>query len=117
MATFLRALVTVAILIAAGRVVAQQQLEPSDETVTYWIEKIELEQERAAEARGDVARLEQEISRAKRRRYPRGEALREKIDALEAAREAGAKAEALIPELLDNARRAGVSPGALREFE
>lgn len=116
MATFLRALVVAAILIAAGRVVAQPAAV-SDEPESYWLEKIELEQTRAEQARSEIVRLESEISKAKRRRYPRGEALREKIEALELARATSERAEALIPELMDQARRAGVSPGALRHLE
>ena len=117
MATVFRALIAATILFAAGRVVAQQQTPLGEEAESYWIEKIELEQNRAEKARGDIARLESEISKAKRRRYPRGEALREKFDALEEARATNARAEALIPELFDRARRAGVTPGALRHLE
>lgn len=116
MATLVRALVAVAILIAAGRVVAQD-LDASEQTASYWVEKIELEQARAAQAQRDVTRLEKSISKAKRRRYPRGARLREKMTELEAAREAGAEAEALLPELFDGARRAGVQPGELRHLE
>ncbi len=117
MATMFRVLVAMAILIAAGHVVAQQQQPMSDDPESYWLEKIQLEQTRAEQARRDIAKLEKEISKAKRRRYPRGEALREKIEALDLAREQSAKAETLIPDLMDQARRAGVSPGALRHLE
>ena len=117
MATVLRVLVTAAILMGAGLVVAQGQVPLGEDAESYWIEKIELEQNRAEKARADIARLEAEISKAKRRRYPRGEALRAKFDELDTARDTSAKAEALIPELMEQARRAGVSPGALRHFE
>lgn len=117
MATLFRVVIALAILIAAGRVVAQEDFRERDEAERYWVEKIELEQERAAKSARDVARLEGEISRAKRRQKPRGEVLREKIEALEAAKESGAEARALLPKLFDGARRAGVAPGALRHLE
>ena len=117
MATMIRALIAVAILAAASLGVAQQRMPMSDDPESYWLEKIQIELTRAEQARRDIAKLEGEITRAKRSRYPRGEALREKIEALELAREESAKAEALIPDLMDQARRAGVSPGALRHFE
>ncbi len=116
MAIFLRALVVAVILIVASRVVAEGQTPPGDEAESYWIEKIELEQRRAEKARVEIVRLEAEISKAKRRRYPRGTALREKFDELEAARETSTQTDSLIPELIDRARRAGVSPGALRQL-
>ena len=92
MSTLFRVVLAVAILIAAGHVVAQEDFDIDHETARYWVEKIEIEKGRSEQAQKDIVRLEGEISKAKRRNYPRGKVLREKIDALEKARESGAEA-------------------------
>ncbi len=118
MATLRRWILGLAVALAASAALAQtDDFEAHDETVRYWVEKIEMEQARASKAQRDIARLESEIAKAKRRQKPRGEVLTLKIDELEKARETSAEAEALLPQLFEGARRAGVEPGALRHLE
>ena len=57
------------------------------------------------------------MSRARHRDYPRGEALAAIEHDLEKARKALAAAEQELPELLEEARLAGVSPDVLLRFE
>jgi hypothetical protein len=68
-------------------------------------------------ARMRVTEAEVALRRARHRNYPRGEALVALETALVEAREKQATAEAALPELLEEARRAGVSPAVLRDFE
>lgn len=70
---------------------------------------------RAARARH--AEAEHAWRDARQRTYPRGEARAELRGELDAAEAALAEAEAAYPRVLEDARRAGVSAGALRPFE
>ena len=116
MATILRLSVAAIILFAAGHVIAQSDEDLSGEQL-HWVERIEQENQRARISASDERRLARQINQAKRRDYPRGEALAELRSELEFAREQRAEAEALLPELLESARRAGVSRGELRRLE
>ena len=79
--------------------------------------------ERLAQAERDVSTARERVTeaevalrRARHRNYPRGEALVALQTALVEAREKRATAEAAVPELLEEARRAGVSPAVLHDF-
>ncbi len=68
-------------------------------------------------ARNRVIAGEAALSTARHRHHPRGEAL-EKIEKnLDDARQDLAAAEERFPELIEQARSAGVSPAVLRPFE
>jgi hypothetical protein len=86
-------------------------------TVQAWIDRIEAVAADLEKTRAQLRANEGALSRARHRRYPRGEALAELEASVEAGRAALAKAEAELPELLEQARRAGVPPGELRRFE
>ena len=57
------------------------------------------------------------LSSARHRHHPRGEALESIEHDLDQAREDLAAAEERFPELVEQARRSGVSPAVLRPFE
>ena len=82
-----------------------------------WEARLADAEAKLAAARSRAARSEQTLTHARHRKYPRGEALDALIADAEEAREALAAAEAEVPALLEQARRAGVEPGVLRRFE
>jgi hypothetical protein len=69
------------------------------------------------QARLKVIESEAALSRARHREYPRGEALEAIERDVESARKELAAAERELPELLEEARLAGVSPEVLLRFE
>lgn len=91
---------------------------PASDTLTQaWRERISTAQQQVADAqlRAETARNTYQDWR--QRKYPRGvrkeELVREVADADQAVRDA----EASFAGLLEQARRAGVPPGVLRDFE
>ena len=86
------------------------------EEVEQWRRTLLEAQERVAGATQQVA-LAQQAYRDARKRNRRGGERAELLDALKGAEQELADAEAALPELLDEARRAGVPPGVLQEFE
>jgi Spy/CpxP family protein refolding chaperone len=91
---------------------------PSNEkAAAAWQERLAEAQARITKARDGVANSERALTRARHRKYPRGEALDDLVAAAEQARTELAAAEAELPELVEQARAAGVEPGVLRRFE
>jgi hypothetical protein len=86
-------------------------------TVEAWVDRIEAAAADLEKTRARLRADEGALTRARHRRYPRGEALAELEASVEAGRAALEKAEAELPELLEQARRAGVPPGRLRHLE
>ena len=73
-------------------------------------------QERVVEARAEVE-VAQRAFRDARRRNRRGDARGARLAELQEAQSELAEAEARLPELVEQARRAGVPHAVLREFE
>lgn len=91
---------------------------PSSELVAAaWEARLAEAQARLTTARAQAESSERALGRARHRRYPRGEALDALVVAAEDARTDLAAAEAELPALLEQARRAGVEPGVLQRFE
>ena len=86
------------------------------EEVGAWRDKLLEARERVDEAHGQVATAEMAYRDARKRKRRGGERA-DLLAALEAAQAELAEAEAELPALLEEARRAGVPPGVLREFE
>jgi chromosome segregation ATPase len=97
-----------------ARPAAPSEAESND---AAWAARLAEAKARLVAARGNVAESEAALSRARHRRQPRGEALDDLESALAEARDELAAASEELPELLEQARRDGVSPGVLREFE
>jgi chromosome segregation ATPase len=91
--------------------------EASELAGEAWEARLTEAEQRLASARERAATSESALSRARHRRHPRGEALDALVAAAADARRERAAAEAELPELLEQARRAGVAPGVLRRFE
>ena len=89
----------------------------SSEQVAAWEARLAEAQARLTTARAQAESSERALGRARHRRYPRGEALDALVAAAEDARADVAAAEAELPALLEQARRAGVEPGVLQRFE
>jgi chromosome segregation ATPase len=86
------------------------------EEIEQWRKTLLGAQERVDGANQQVA-LAQQAYRDARKRKRRGGERAELLEALKSAEQELADAESALPELLDEARRAGVPPGVLREFE
>ena len=86
------------------------------EEIAEWRQTLLEARERVDEAQADVAMAQQAFRKA-RQRNRRGEERGELLVTLQAAEQELADAEAELPLLLDEARRAGVPAGVRREFE
>ncbi len=82
-----------------------------------WSVRLSEAQERQATAAAHVADAQQALGSARHRKRPRGASLAALEGELARAQRERAAADAELPELLEQARRAGVSPGVLRRFE
>jgi len=81
------------------------------------VEAVESARERLVVAREHVREAKATVSQAKHRRKPRGEKLEALREELDEARTELSRAEAALPERIDEARRLGAPPGLLRETE
>jgi hypothetical protein len=82
-----------------------------------WIRTLEQSEQRVKDLRTRVATLQDLIDKSVHRRYPRGAEKAKMIADLAQSKQALAEAEARHPDLLDQARRAGVPPGILSQYE
>jgi len=90
--------------------------ERSLDLETYWHQRLARAAKRIEIAREKAADAEADYSRARHDRNPRGEALAA-IQATHAASERELReAESALPRLVEQARRAGVTPGVLRDY-
>lgn len=110
------------ISILAGAVEAQPAAQDADARLAEardakWSGRLTDAQMRRDEARQQVIESEAALSRARHREYPRGAALAAIEHDLEKARKDLTAAEQELPELLEEARVAGVSPDVLLRFE
>lgn len=123
LSTLFRVFIAFLILVAADALISSGDGSParadSFETSNQetWVRALEENANRMLAAEGKVAALQRRVSEARRRHYPRGEALGALERELEDAREELEAARGERPRLLEDARRAGVSAGALRPFE
>jgi DNA repair exonuclease SbcCD ATPase subunit len=90
--------------------------EISAEEIEGWREALTEARERVEAAQEKLV-ASQQAYRDARKRKRRGEERAELLAAREAAEHELAEAESALPELMDQARRAGVPPGVLQEFE
>lgn len=82
-----------------------------------WIRTLEDEAKKLRELEKTASALDAEVSRARSRRYPRGAERERLFAAHERAHDDLAAARRQLPELLEQARRAGVPQGMLQEYE
>jgi hypothetical protein len=82
-----------------------------------WTKRLNDAVVRRDRARLRLADAKAAVAEARHRRYPRGAALAELENEREKARAELAEAETALPELIEEARQAGVSPELLLRFE
>ncbi len=82
-----------------------------------WIGTLEESAQNLRSLRKITEELEGEVTRMNIRRYPRGEEKERMLAAYERAQTQLAEAEANHPELLEQARQAGLPGGILQDFE
>ncbi len=115
-AIFLALLAAAVVGAATLPVLAQPPAAQAEVDESVWVQRLEAGRQRVEVARARVEQSDAAYGKG-RQRNQRGERRSEAVSAREeAARELEA-AEAAWPKLLEEARRAGVSPGALRPFE
>ena len=88
---------------------------PKPEEHDAWVDRILAARETVERARERVERSRTAYSRMRHRRKERGERREERREERDAALEALAAAEQALEALLEQARRAGVPPGWVRE--
>jgi len=109
-------------ILAAEAVEALAEQEPSADPSagvsleTYWGRRLSNAMQRIELATERSEKSEAEYSRARHKHNPRGEALEEIRDKRDAAERELHEAEAALPRLVEQARRAGVEPGVLRDY-
>jgi len=82
-----------------------------------WIKTLEQGAQKLRELRKTEAALQTEVGRALSRRYPRGEEKEKLLAAHARAQKDLAEAREQLPELIEQARQAGVPQGMLQEYE
>jgi hypothetical protein len=88
-----------------------------EEDWSTWIGTLEESAQNLRSLRKVTGELQAEVARMNIRRYPRGEEKERLLAAFERAQTQLGEAEANHPELLEQARQAGVPQGMLQDFE
>jgi hypothetical protein len=102
-------------LLAAGLLPARGGLaELSQQEQAAWSERLEQARTRRLAAFERLGAAEAALRSQRQRRHPRGLEKARLLADLERARDALIEAELALPELIEEARRAGVPPGQLR---
>ena len=91
---------------------AQQQAHTAD-----WVSRLDTARQDLRATRTLVAELRADIGRMRRENYPRGDARAELLERYEKQQAHLAELELEFPELLEQARRAGVPAGILQDYE
>ncbi len=100
-----------------GAIDAPVQAQSGQDEVGLWAERLEQSHVALGEAETRFARAQAAYMDWRQRKRPRGDAKAELMTELEAARVALEREQSRFPELLEQARRAGVPPGVLRTYE
>jgi hypothetical protein len=98
---------------AADDAAAEQEQAELD----AWVKKLDDAKERLAAADRQLEVLGGTKGRGAHRRYPRGDAKEKYLADLAAAQDEQADAARALPELIEEARREGVPPGVLSDYE
>lgn len=95
----------------------ETQASAEEEEQAGWIKRLDEASARISAAQREVERLEGTKGRGASRRYPRGDAKEKYLADLTAAHEELDEAKEAMPEVLEEARRAGVPNGVLDRYE
>jgi hypothetical protein len=116
----LPSLALLATLASAGAVRAEEPLPAAQSEALLeeaWTARLSEATARRDATAARLAADEAALTSARHRKYPRGDTLGTLERNLERSRAEHAAAEQALPELLEEARKAGVSPALLRRFE
>jgi len=104
---------------AAASAAAESEGAMPDESQDWasWIKTLDDSARKLRELRRTESQLQDAIDKAISRRYPRGEEKQRLLAAHERAKADLAEAEQQHPELLEQARQAGVPQGLLQDYE
>jgi septal ring factor EnvC (AmiA/AmiB activator) len=117
-ALFLGASLLFAPLLLAAPVRADGAAPPGyDANSTAWAQRLAEAHGKLEAARTEVVSAQAALDRARNRQYPTGDALAKLEKDLADAKEKLATREAEWPQLLEQAREAGVLPAVLRPYE
>ena len=96
--------------------VADEATEEEAERAS-WLKKLDEAKQRLDVAQRELDALENVKGRGASRRYPRGDAKGKYLEDLAAARTEYEDARRALPEVVEEARRAGIEPGVLDPYE
>ncbi len=92
-------------------------LSTQDRLEAEWTERLDSAEKSLGEARARYAKAQDVSAEMKRDNYPRGEARLAILEKVEKAEQALSEVAAEFPELVEKARREGVSAGILQHYE
>jgi chromosome segregation ATPase len=91
--------------------------DPESRVVAEWRQRLDAGRDRLELATAQLESARDTYQDWRQRKYPRGKRKEELVAELKSAESELAKAEAAWVELQEDARRAGVPPGVLRDYE
>ena len=91
--------------------------EEIDAEISRWVKKLDDAKLRLDVAQRQLDELENAKGRGAARRYPRGDAKAKYLDELKNTRTEYEAAQRALPDVLEDARRAGIAPGLLEPYE
>ncbi len=100
-----------------GAIDAPVQAQTGQDEVGLWAQRLDHSHDALSDAESRYARAQAAYMDWRQRKRPRGDAKAELLTELEAARVALERQQSRFPELLEQARRAGVPAGILRSYE
>ena len=99
---------------AAG---ATEKGEEADAEIAGWVKKLDDAKQRVEAAQQELDKLTNAKGRGAARRYPRGDAKAKYLEDLKLTREEYEAARRALPDVVEDARRAGIAPGVLERYE
>ncbi len=96
---------------------AASESKETDAEISGWVKKLDDAKLRLEVAQRQLDELENAKGRGAARRYPRGDAKAKYLDDLKNTRTEYEAALRALPDVLEDARRAGIAPGLLEPYE
>lgn len=96
---------------------AKDQGEDGNAELSRWVKQLDDAIQRLDTARRRIDQLENAKGRGAARRYPRGDAKAKYLEDLKLTREEYEAARRALPDVVEDARRAGIAPGVLESYE
>jgi hypothetical protein len=96
---------------------ATDEGEDGNAELSRWVKQLDDAMQRLDAARRRIDQLENAKGRGAARRYPRGDAKAKYLEDLKLTREEYEAARSALPDVVEDARRAGLPPGVLGPYE